>query len=610
MTSKRGASGENAIDRVGISWRMNTSTGKPTCVVEMRLPKSGWRLHFGSHPHEHEAMIARDYAAFLRHSAGEKGTSAGGFNVENTLYEFEESPVIFESMETSKVRRDEYKRLHTLHEPWQDQLQSGGGPGGFKPKPGGNSPYKELCKAARDDIDVAIKEFRRRRPDLWLVKCRTTTGKESQKVDGSVVREMDLTSPSSNVEVIGSSKSVQSSIMADDKQKVRSLEVDQVMLGADEYPKEVFSSSIGTSNYLSSSPGGKSSHVTRGFNVNQETTPLIKEDSKHKGKEVLKSPLHELVELERRIKSSEHYSSLADFTEDYPSFELENFPEDFSNSDDFDDTAVSMAGTSITYSAAPSNMSAGTSVEDETGLSSNKCNNYHQELVQNEREVLPCYGEPNLSCVEMGEAADHDQSRVQSECHFLNEGQDEMPWAWPSPQTEFEEFSFPDCEGEDSIEHLPQATIANEEVKMDMQIQPSFTIPIISDKVPESCWAPGHMPAATPHSTVEVGRAGPVSKVVVLKKVVSKVASNKARSKAEMVEKRFKSSSSLARGYSAAAAHTQALFAARLEAEKVKLDSAVQRNNMVKIANLTTAKDNGVISNEVYREKVKALLGL
>lgn len=93
-------------------------------------------------------------------------------------------------------------------------------------------------------------------------------------------------------------------------------------------------------------------------------------------------------------------------------------------------------------------------------------------------------------------------------------------------------------------------------------------------------------------------------KLEVMEKVVSKVALNKGMSKSEMVEKRFKSSStSVAKSYSA-------LLALRLKSERVKLDMAMQQNNKLKIANLRMAKDDGVISGEEYVQHVKALLKL
>jgi len=115
--------------------------------------------------------------------------------------------------------------------------------------------------------------------------------------------------------------------------------------------------------------------------------------------------------------------------------------------------------------------------------------------------------------------------------------------------------------------------------------------------------------ATTPSSsTSEVERT--MCKLEVMEKVVSKVTLNKVMSKSEMVEKRFKSSTSVAKGYSVLSAKRQALLDAQLKRERVKLDKAMQQNNTLKIANLRTAKDTGVISGDEYVQHVKALLKL
>jgi hypothetical protein len=155
MASKKSASArEHAIDRVGVSWRRNPSK----CVVEMRPPNWAWRLNFGSYGTEAEAMVARDYGALLRDSAGEDGATAGGFNADDhpSICKFEESHVIFKNMDVFKVRCDEYKRLLTLYHQQP------------KEKCGANSPYKQFCKEARSDIAIAIEEFRTRYPHKFV----------------------------------------------------------------------------------------------------------------------------------------------------------------------------------------------------------------------------------------------------------------------------------------------------------------------------------------------------------------------------------------------------------------------------------------------------------
>jgi len=245
MASKKSVS----IERKGVSWRRSPLTGKPTkCVVEMRPPNWIWKLNFGSYFTEVEAMVARDYGALLRISAGEDCTSAGGFDVDDhpSICEFDESHVIFESMVLFKVRCDEYKRLIDLyhHQP--------------KEECGANSPYKEFCKEARNDIAIAIEEFRKRYPHKFVnYRPSTEAANGLQTVDGSLDGGTYFTPPSSNFEV-GSSQSLQSSMMADNKQKS-----EQFMPGVHEYHKENFPSGIATFNHLSSSPDGKSCHAMR-----------------------------------------------------------------------------------------------------------------------------------------------------------------------------------------------------------------------------------------------------------------------------------------------------------------------------------------------------------
>jgi ribosomal protein L7/L12 len=140
-------------------------------------------------------------------------------------------------------------------------------------------------------------------------------------------------------------------------------------------------------------------------------------------------------------------------------------------------------------------------------------------------------------------------------------------------------------------------------VNMDIPIQSSVTIPHESDSTSEFDRAPS---ATTPNPTSQVETV--MSKVEVTEKVVSKVASNKVMSKAEMVENRFKSSTLSTHDYSALFAHREALLAAQLESERVELDTRVQKNKAAKLANLKTAKDGGGISLKEYKQQVKALL--
>ena len=127
-------------------------------------------------------------------------------------------------------------------------------------------------------------------------------------------------------------------------------------------------------------------------------------------------------------------------------------------------------------------------------------------------------------------------------------------------------------------------------------IQSSVTIPHECDSTSEFDRAPS---ATTPNPTSQVETV--MSKVEVTEKVVSKVASNKVMSKAEMVAKRFRSST-------LSTDHYSALLATQLESERVELDTRVQKNKAAKLANLQTAKDGGGISLREYKQQVKALL--
>lgn len=156
-----------------------------------------------------------------------------------------------------------------------------------------------------------------------------------------------------------------------------------------------------------------------------------------------------------------------------------------------------------------------------------------------------------------------------------------------------------------------------QKVNVDMAgIQSSITFPRESDDFRKSGAASSHMLATAPDSNVEVMEKV-VSKDVALNKVMSnaaankvmvRAASNKVMVKAQMVEKKFKTSSSLYKSFCSYSAQKQALLAIEVKLKRVQLDSAVQQNNLLKIANLTMAKDNGVISKEKYIEKVNELL--
>lgn len=236
MVPNKSVSIEHAIDRIGVSWRKNRLTGRPIkCVVEMRPPNWTWKLHFGSYETEVEAMIARDYAALLRVSAGEDDASAGGFSSFDdhpSICEFDESRVIFTGMEMFKVRCKELKRLVSLY---YQQPKENCGP---------NSPYSDFCNEARKDIAIAIEDFRRRYPHKFVNCWRATeaAAQDLENVDGSLDGGTHFTPPSSSFEV-GSYQSLETSSIADNKQD--------------------FPSGMATFNHLSSSPDGKSCQVIR-----------------------------------------------------------------------------------------------------------------------------------------------------------------------------------------------------------------------------------------------------------------------------------------------------------------------------------------------------------
>lgn len=96
-------------------------------------------------------MVARDYAAYVRHSTGkEDPASVGGFpnpDVHPSIFEFKESVAVFESLEGSGARAQ--ARCHQYR-----SLLEGSTP----------EERKKFGEAAREDIGVAIESFRSRDP--------------------------------------------------------------------------------------------------------------------------------------------------------------------------------------------------------------------------------------------------------------------------------------------------------------------------------------------------------------------------------------------------------------------------------------------------------------
>lgn len=598
MVSNKSVGKEYTIDRIGVSWRKNRLSGKPTkCVVEMRPPNWTWKLHFGSYDTEVEAMIARDYAALLRVSAGEDVTSAGGFSLDDhpSICEFDESRVIFTGMEIFKVRCEEYKRLVSLY---HQQPKENCGP---------NSPYTDFCNEARKDIAIAIGDFRRRYPHKFVNCWRATEAAEDlENVDGSLDGGTHFTPSSSSFDDGGNYQSLKTSSIANNKQKLEQL--------LPEHHKENFPSGMVTFNHLSSSPDGKLCQVIRGFHGNSmfdKQSPWIKENSNDSIRKDSKSLLQvQLANCNPPEPSHERFKMQDDGVptvgfsprSSYASYNTQPASLESvvtANRDQW------MSPISITCSGAPGSLSlsAGTSVEDDTGLSYNNRNSCHQELAQIEEQFTE--GEGDHLQLTHSSITDHDTNLV-SECYMENNYQNVTPdnYQWVNDVILLN--------GDECLEEQTTMDI-DEMVKTD---QFSITIP------GESKSAPSHMLATTPCSTSEVERT--MCKLEVMERVVSKVASNKVMSKSEMVEKRFKSSTSVAKGFSVLSAKRQALLAAQLKLERVKLDAAVQQNklervkldmaiqqnNTLIIANLKTAKEDGVISDDEYIQHVKALLKL
>jgi len=88
-----------------------------------------------------------------------------------------------------------------------------------------------------------------------------------------------------------------------------------------------------------------------------------------------------------------------------------------------------MSPISITCSGAPGSLSAGTSVEDDTGLSYNNRNSYRQELAQIEEQFTE--GEGDHLQLTNSSHTDHDTNRV-SKCYmennYHNVGPDNCQW--------------------------------------------------------------------------------------------------------------------------------------------------------------------------------------
>ncbi|KAG0590214.1 hypothetical protein M758_1G080000 [Ceratodon purpureus] len=161
----------NYIQRIGVALRKDT--GK--YVVEMRPPYWKLKLNFGSYNLQVEAMIARDYGAFLRASTAEENSaSAGGFGADDKLYQFEESPGIFEGIGGTMDRRQRIRPLYKelIKEKWSGE---------------GNPPHHQFCKDARKDIDIAIGVFRERFPERFSPPTETEKGvAKVEPVDGGI----------------------------------------------------------------------------------------------------------------------------------------------------------------------------------------------------------------------------------------------------------------------------------------------------------------------------------------------------------------------------------------------------------------------------------------
>lgn len=168
--------GDSVGGRTGVTWR------SPNHVVEVRIPTKvavgELKLHFGSYKRENEAKVARDYAAYVRNSTGKEDRAAvGGFcnpDAHPSIFEFEESLEVFESLGGSgsraRARCDEYKNLleRQTKEAW-----------------------KNFCKAAREDIGIAIESFRSRDPQKFPLHGVPT----AEPVGGEIHRTPPPSSP-------------------------------------------------------------------------------------------------------------------------------------------------------------------------------------------------------------------------------------------------------------------------------------------------------------------------------------------------------------------------------------------------------------------------------
>ena len=153
-------------ERRGVFWRDVTKRW----VVEMRPHNFKKKLNFGSYKAKQEAMVARDYGAHLRYLAGEKAADAGGFDqYHQSIYEFKQSPIIFEAIEELRSRLDEYQRLIPLCQQPKGRL-------------GKESPQKKFCEAARKDIEVAIKQFQASHPHLLATSLCTEARRDVPSV--------------------------------------------------------------------------------------------------------------------------------------------------------------------------------------------------------------------------------------------------------------------------------------------------------------------------------------------------------------------------------------------------------------------------------------------
>jgi hypothetical protein len=152
----------------------------------------------------------------------------------------------------------------------------------------------------------------------------------------------------------------------------------------------------------------------------QETSPWTKENSKYKTKKDSKSllqmqlansnslePCHDGSKMQDNGASRGGVSSSPGSSYEGYNMQLGSFQSVMTPNGD-----QRMSPTSITYSGAPGSLSEGTSVDDETGLSSYNRRNCRQEMAQIEEQFTE------------GGVANHDTNHV-FECHLKNDDQND-----------------------------------------------------------------------------------------------------------------------------------------------------------------------------------------